>query len=204
MGKANEGMYIIAVSYTNLRAHETRGNLVCRLLLEKNTWSNAHPPPHSRLELGVRKTLGGVTRVPQASNPEPYELSRLVVVVHQRRLGFLCLRNAHALCFAVQTERELAHPKITFSPSFLQQQYPHVRRRRVVCRYSKKQVTRSAEVPVLHTPVEEAKVRFSMTCSFVDGQGKRGNVHNIYHYTGDHVGRFPKFCRVWRFHLVVE
>ena len=31
-----------------------------------------------------------------------------------------------------------------------------------------------AEVPVLHTPVE---VRFSMTCRFVHGQGKRGNVH---------------------------
>ena len=29
--------------------------------------------------------------------------------------------------------------------------------------------TDSAEVPVLHTPVEAAKVRFSMTCSFVDG-----------------------------------
>ena len=28
-----------------------------------------------------------------------------------------------------------------------------------------------------------AEVRFSMTCRFVDGQGKRG--------TGDHVGRFP-------------
>ena len=26
---------IITVSYTHLRAHETRGNLVCRLLLEK-------------------------------------------------------------------------------------------------------------------------------------------------------------------------
>ena len=34
--------------------------------------------------------------------------------------------------------------------------------------------TYSAEVPVLHTPVE---VRFSMTCRFVQGQGKRGNVH---------------------------
>ena len=34
--------------------------------------------------------------------------------------------------------------------------------------------TCSAEVPVLHTPVE---VRFSMTCRFVHGQGKRGNVH---------------------------
>ena len=31
-----------------------------------------------------------------------------------------------------------------------------------------------SEVPVLHTPVE---VRFSRTCRFVDGQGKRGNVH---------------------------
>ena len=37
--------------------------------------------------------------------------------------------------------------------------------------------TDSAEVPVLHTPVEVAKVRFSMTCCFVDGQGKRGIVH---------------------------
>ena len=34
--------------------------------------------------------------------------------------------------------------------------------------------TYSAEVPVLHTPVE---VRFSMTCRFVHGQGKQGNVH---------------------------
>ena len=37
--------------------------------------------------------------------------------------------------------------------------------------------TDSAEVPVLHTPVMVAKVRFSMACSFVDGRGKRGNVH---------------------------
>ena len=34
--------------------------------------------------------------------------------------------------------------------------------------------TYSAEVPVLHTPGE---VRFSMTCRFEHGQGKRGNVH---------------------------
>ena len=34
--------------------------------------------------------------------------------------------------------------------------------------------TDSAEVPVLHTPVE---VRFSTTCRFVHGQGKRGDVH---------------------------
>ena len=34
--------------------------------------------------------------------------------------------------------------------------------------------THSAEVPVLHTPVE---VRFRMICRFVHGQGKRGNVH---------------------------
>ena len=38
-------------------------------------------------------------------------------------------------------DRELAHPKTTYFSSFLQLQYPHVRRRRVVCRYSKKQVT---------------------------------------------------------------
>ena len=57
-------------------------------------------------------------------------------------------------------ERELAHPKTTFFSSFLQLQDPHVRRRRVVCRYSKKQVTHnSAEVPVLHTPVEVAEVK---------------------------------------------
>ena len=31
-------------------------------------------------------------------------------------------------------EHELAHPKTTFFSSFLQLQYPHVRRRRVVCR----------------------------------------------------------------------
>ena len=34
--------------------------------------------------------------------------------------------------------------------------------------------TYSAEVPILHTPVEE---RFSMICRFVHGQGKRGSVH---------------------------
>ena len=34
--------------------------------------------------------------------------------------------------------------------------------------------TYSAEVPALHSPVE---VRFSMTRRFVDGEGKRGNVH---------------------------
>ena len=37
--------------------------------------------------------------------------------------------------------------------------------------------TYSAEVPVWHTPVGVADVRFSMTCSVGDGQGKRGNVH---------------------------
>ena len=37
--------------------------------------------------------------------------------------------------------------------------------------------THSAEVPVWHTPVGVADVRFSMTCSVVHGQGKRGNVH---------------------------
>ena len=37
--------------------------------------------------------------------------------------------------------------------------------------------THSAEVPVWHTLVEVAEVRFSMTCSVEDGHGKRGNVH---------------------------
>ena len=42
-----------------------------------------------------------------------------------------------------------------------------------------KQVThiQCAEVPIWHTPVKVAEVRFSMTCSVVDGQGKRGNAH---------------------------
>ena len=34
--------------------------------------------------------------------------------------------------------------------------------------------TYSADVAVLHTPVE---VRFNMTCRFVHGQDKRGNAH---------------------------
>ena len=29
----------VSVSYTHLRAHETRGNLVCRLLLEKKKYN---------------------------------------------------------------------------------------------------------------------------------------------------------------------
>ena len=37
--------------------------------------------------------------------------------------------------------------------------------------------TYGAEVPIWHTPVEVAEVRFGMTCSVVDGQGKRGNAH---------------------------
>ena len=40
-----------------------------------------------------------------------------------------------------------------------------------------KSYTHSAEVPVWHTPEEVGEVRFSMTCSVVHGQGKRGNVH---------------------------
>ena len=33
--KTHIGDGLVTVSYTHLRAHETRGNLVCRLLLEK-------------------------------------------------------------------------------------------------------------------------------------------------------------------------
>ena len=40
-----------------------------------------------------------------------------------------------------------------------------------------KSYTHGAEVPVWHIPVEVAEVRFSMTCSVVHGQGKRGHVH---------------------------
>ena len=84
---------LLPESYRRLSA-ETRGKPLStpprrpRRILEKNSQSNAPPLPHSRLEVGVRQRLGGVTRVPQANNPEPYELSSLVVVVHQRRLGF--------------------------------------------------------------------------------------------------------------------
>ena len=41
----------IAVSYTHLRAHETKANLVCRLLLELHLWQSvarldsSFPPP---------------------------------------------------------------------------------------------------------------------------------------------------------------
>ena len=75
-------------------------------------------------------------------------LSTALLVIHGPRLNF------HA-------ERELEHRKATFFSSFLQLQYPRVCCRRVVCRYSKKQVTHttSAEVPVLHTPVEVAEVK---------------------------------------------
>ena len=55
---------------------------------------------------------------------------------------------------------------------------------------------KSAEVTVLHTPVE---VRFSMTCRFVHEQRKRENVH----IPAIMSVAFPKCCRVWRFHLVV-
>ena len=57
--------------------------------------------------------------------------------------------------------------------------------------------TYSAEVPVLHTPVE---VRFSMTCGFVHGHGKQGNV-NIPAIMSV---RFPPCCRLWRFDFVVQ
>ena len=55
--------------------------------------------------------------------------------------------------------------------------------------------TYHAEVPVWHTPVEVADVRFSMKFSVVDGQGKRGNVH---------IPAIIPWCCVWRFQFVVE
>ena len=44
-----------AVSYTHLRAHETRGNLVCRLLLEKNFFNDT-----ATTEIYTRKIVGSV------------------------------------------------------------------------------------------------------------------------------------------------
>ena len=64
---------------------------------------------------------------------DPYRPSLKYSVTHSSSMKGPRL-NFHA-------ERELAHPNNTFFSSFLQLQYPHVRRRRVVCRYSKKQVS---------------------------------------------------------------
>ena len=44
-----------AVSYTHLRAHETRGNLVCRLLLEKNFFNDT-----ATTEIYTRSIVGSV------------------------------------------------------------------------------------------------------------------------------------------------
>ena len=38
--KGNEAITLEPVSYTHLRAHETKANLVCRLLLEKNFFND--------------------------------------------------------------------------------------------------------------------------------------------------------------------
>ena len=56
---------------------------------------------------------------------------------------------------------------VTFLRVLYNNIHPHVNQRSKLHTYS-------AEVPVLHTPVE---VRFRMTCRFVHEQGKRGNVH---------------------------
>ena len=86
-------------------------------------------------------------------------------------------------------ERELAHPKTTFFRHFSNYSTPtYVVVVLFVVNQRSKLHTYSVEVPVLHTPLEVAEVRFSMTCSFVEGQGKRGNECT---YTGHHVGRFP-------------
>ena len=53
---SSERRCAVSVSYTHLRAHETRGNLVCRLLLEKkktvkrkNTKKSAAPETHHEI-----------------------------------------------------------------------------------------------------------------------------------------------------------
>ena len=48
---------------------------------------------------------------------------------------------------------------------------------------------RGAVASATATAAAAAEVTFSMTCRFIDGQGKRGNVHECT-YTGDHVDRF--------------
>ena len=47
--------YVDAVSYTHLRAHETRSNLVCRLLLEKIFFNDT-----ATTEIYTRKIVGSV------------------------------------------------------------------------------------------------------------------------------------------------
>ena len=69
-------------------------------------------------------------------------------------------------------ERELAHPKTTSFHYFSNYSTPTYVVVLFVVNQRSKLHTYSAEVPVLHTPEE---VRFSITCRFVDGQGKRGN-----------------------------
>ena len=101
---------------------------------------------------------------------DPYRPSLKYSVTHSSSMKGPRL-NFHA-------ERELAHPKTTFFHHFSNYSTPtYVVVVLFVVIQRSKLHTDSAEVPVLHTPVEVVKVRFSMTCSFVDGQGKGGNVH---------------------------
>ena len=64
--------------------------------------------------------------------------------------------------------------------------------------------TYSAEVPDRHIPVEVAEVRFGMTCSVVDGQGKRGNVHipAIMSVAFPDVVVFDGFIQLWNLSLI--
>ena len=79
-------------------------------------------------------------------------------------------RPIHVKTELKHTERETQHFSNYRTPTYVVVVFFVVNQRSKLHAYS-------AEVPVLHTPVEVAEVRFSMTCSFVDGQGKRGNVH---------------------------
>ena len=114
-------------------------------------------------------------------------------------------------------ERELAHPKTTSFSSFLQLQYPHVRRRRVVCRYSKKQVTHRQLV---------LRYRYCTLLSCRRSRGEMTSIPRNARYVVKKSSRksrrcrkhgrtspytsardfpvLPSLCRVWRFHLVVE
>ena len=63
MSELNDSLLVVGgghpanepVSYTHLRAHETRGNLVCRLLLEKNFFNDT-----ATTEIYTRKIVGSV------------------------------------------------------------------------------------------------------------------------------------------------
>ena len=131
----------------------------------------------------------------------------IIIITHSSSMKSPRL-NFHA-------ERELAHPKTTFFLSFLQLQYPHVRRRRVVSRYSMKQVThrqcwgtgiahscRGSRGEMTSIP-RTARYVYSKKSSRNSRRCRKHGRTSRYTAARD-FPVLPWFCPVWRFHLVVE